>query len=101
MAELFAQLEDLAEQLKGEVMIFELAQHAQKFLHEHNKPSYGSFYDEMLSRNQAKEKSAMEEKQMKEDKERQVILHIDVVVVFLVIIVSNLYFFTDVSDTSR
>lgn len=29
-------------------MIFELAQTVQAFLHRHNKPPAGSFYDEML-----------------------------------------------------
>ncbi|XP_034940000.1 eIF-2-alpha kinase GCN2 [Chelonus insularis] len=73
IAVLFSELEHLAENLKGEVMIFELAQHVQKFLHEHNKPSYSSFYEEMVSRRQEKIQSEMQEKQMKEDKERQVL----------------------------
>jgi translation initiation factor 2-alpha kinase 4 len=53
-------------------MIFELSQHVQKYLHEHNKPSYSSFYEEMVSRHQERIQSEMQEKQMKEDKERQV-----------------------------
>lgn len=62
----------LAKQLQGEVMIFDLAQHVQIYLHEHNKPSYSSFYEEMVSRHQEKIKNEKLEKQMKEDKERQV-----------------------------
>lgn len=53
-------------------MIFELSQHVQKYLHEHNKPGYSSFYEEMVSRHQEKIQCEMQEKQMKEDKERQV-----------------------------
>ncbi|XP_026672144.1 uncharacterized protein LOC108628228 [Ceratina calcarata] len=66
-------LVELSERLQGEVMIFELAQHVQKYLHKHNKPSYNSFYDEMVSRNQEKIEYEMLEKQLKEDKERQVL----------------------------
>ncbi|XP_012285402.1 eIF-2-alpha kinase GCN2 [Orussus abietinus] len=73
IATLFSELEHLAEQLKGEVMILELAQHIQKFLHEHNKPGYSSFYEEMVSRHQERILSEMQEKQLKEDKERQVL----------------------------
>lgn len=46
--ELTKSLEKQATDLKGEVMIFDLAQTVQTFLHEHNKPPAGSFYDEML-----------------------------------------------------
>lgn len=55
-------------------MIFELAQHVQKYLHKHNKPSYSSFYEEMISRHQEKIQYEMQERQLKEDKERQVII---------------------------
>ncbi|KAI4482571.1 hypothetical protein M0804_008424 [Polistes exclamans] len=70
---LYTELTRLAYQLSGEVMIFELAQHVQKYLHEHNKPSYSSFYEEMISRHQEKKQYEMQEKQLKEDKERQVL----------------------------
>ncbi|XP_035732758.1 eIF-2-alpha kinase GCN2-like [Vespa mandarinia] len=70
---LYSELEYLARQLSGEVMIFELAQHVQKYLHEHNKPSYSSFYEEMISRHQEKIQYEMQERQLKEDKERQVL----------------------------
>lgn len=72
VAVLSSELENLALQLKGEVMIFELGQHVQKYLHEHNKPGYSSFYEEMVSRRQERIQYEMQEKQMKEDKERQV-----------------------------
>ncbi|KAG7210245.1 hypothetical protein KM043_011793 [Ampulex compressa] len=73
VAMLHSELEDLAKQLRGEVMIFELAQHVQKYLHKHNKPAYGSFYEEMVSRHQEKIQCEMQEKQLKEDKERQLL----------------------------
>uniref|UniRef100_A0A0C9QMD1 non-specific serine/threonine protein kinase n=1 Tax=Fopius arisanus TaxID=64838 RepID=A0A0C9QMD1_9HYME len=76
IAILSSELEALAKRLKGEVMILDLAQHVEKFLHENNKPGYSSFYEEMLSRHQEKSKqiqSEMKEKQLKEDKERQLL----------------------------
>lgn len=72
VAILSSELENLATTLKGEVMIFELSQHVQKYLHEHNKPGFSSFYEEMVSRRQERIQCEMQEKQMKEDKERQV-----------------------------
>lgn len=72
VAVLYSELMELTTQLRGEVMIFELAQHVQKYLHENNKPSYSSFYEEMVSRHQEKIEFEMLEKQLKEDKERQV-----------------------------
>ncbi|XP_063976876.1 eIF-2-alpha kinase GCN2 isoform X2 [Diachasmimorpha longicaudata] len=76
IAVLSSELEELAKRLKGEVMILDLAQHVEKFLHENNKPGYSSFYEEMLSHHQEKTKqiqTEMEEKQLKEDKERQLL----------------------------
>lgn len=72
VAVLSSELENLAQELKGEVMILEVTQHVQKFLHENNKPGYSSFYEEMISRHQEKLQCEMQEKQLKEDKERQV-----------------------------
>ncbi|KAL0111656.1 hypothetical protein PUN28_013086 [Cardiocondyla obscurior] len=73
VAILSSELEILAQKAKGEVMIFEFCQHVQKYLHKHNKPGYSSFYEEMVSRNQERIQYEMQEKQMKEDKERQVL----------------------------
>ncbi|XP_052872416.1 eIF-2-alpha kinase GCN2 [Anopheles cruzii] len=50
--ELTEQLQQQAEELKGEVMIFQLATTVQTFLHQHNVPPKGSFYDEMLASRQ-------------------------------------------------
>lgn len=65
LIQLKADLEKKANELKGEVMIFELAQHVQVFLHDHNKPGTKSFYEEMLLRKEEKEK----EEQIKKNKE--------------------------------
>lgn len=72
LAELQKQLEDRANKLKGEVMIFELAQHVQAYLHEHNKPGSKSFYDEMLNRQKQQEQLQQEARKLEEDRERQV-----------------------------
>uniref|UniRef100_V9IM14 Eukaryotic translation initiation factor 2-alpha kinase 4 n=1 Tax=Apis cerana TaxID=7461 RepID=V9IM14_APICE len=71
VAALYTELVELTKRLQGEVMIFELAQHVQKYLHENNKPRYSSFYEEMVSRHQEKIEYEMLERQLKEDKERQ------------------------------
>lgn len=68
-----SELEDLAGKLKGEVMIYELCQRVQTFLHEHNKPGYSSFYEEMVLKQQERIQVELQEKQLKADKERQVL----------------------------
>lgn len=70
---LISEVEALAVTICGEVMIFELTQHVRKFLCEHNKPGTRSFYEEMMLTKQEKIKYEMEEKKLKEDKERQVL----------------------------
>uniref|UniRef100_A0A7M4FRA4 eIF-2-alpha kinase GCN2 n=1 Tax=Crocodylus porosus TaxID=8502 RepID=A0A7M4FRA4_CROPO len=67
------QLEELAKQCCGEVMIFELADHVQSFLSEYNKPPSKSFHEEML-KNQQKEQERLaqeEERQIQEVKRRE------------------------------
>ncbi|KAM5129109.1 eIF-2-alpha kinase GCN2 isoform 2-T2 [Mantella aurantiaca] len=59
---LTSSLEELAAQLCGEVMIYQLADHVQCFLTEHNQPPTKSFHEEMLKNLQKQqEKIAMEE----------------------------------------
>ncbi|KAM4690200.1 eIF-2-alpha kinase GCN2 [Rhinophrynus dorsalis] len=70
---LTASLEDLAKQLCGEVMIYQLADHVQSFLTEYNHPPPKSFHEEMLKNLQKQqEKIALEEeKRMQEIKRRE------------------------------
>ncbi|KAM3955318.1 eukaryotic translation initiation factor 2 alpha kinase Gcn2 [Aphomia sociella] len=67
---LLEELNNLAEQKCGEVMIFELAEHTRQFLHDHNKPTL-SFYDEMLKQKNEKEKLIKQDLYIKELEERQ------------------------------
>ncbi|XP_044265056.1 eIF-2-alpha kinase GCN2 [Tribolium madens] len=71
LIELQKALEEKAGKLRGEEMIFQLAQHVQEFLHVHNKPSSKSFYDEMLQRQKEKEEKDLQAKLIEEDRERQ------------------------------
>ncbi|KAK5647909.1 hypothetical protein RI129_002801 [Pyrocoelia pectoralis] len=73
--ELQAELIEQAQNLLGEVMIFELAQFTQSFLYQHNKPGFKSFYEEMLNRQKAEEQKLKQAKQLERDRERQVILN--------------------------
>lgn len=69
--QLKTELENLAQKLKGEVMVFELAQHVQKFLHLHNKPAFKSFYEEMVTRQHEQRQHQQLALKMKEDRQRQ------------------------------
>ncbi|XP_036323634.1 eIF-2-alpha kinase GCN2 [Rhagoletis pomonella] len=71
VVELLQQLQQQSEELRGEVMIYELAQTVQSFLSKHNKPPRGSFYDEMLQENQKREKERIDLQKRKEKIERQ------------------------------
>lgn len=52
LEELLEILNKQAKELEGEVMIFELTQTVQEFLHKHNHKPRGSFYDEMKKQNE-------------------------------------------------
>ncbi|XP_045917839.1 eIF-2-alpha kinase GCN2 isoform X2 [Micropterus dolomieu] len=56
----------------GEVMIYELADHIQGFLSEHNKPPSRSFHEEMLkNQRRQQEKRAQEEQQRMDQRRKQ------------------------------
>lgn len=74
------EIDDCAQQLKGEVMILEIAQHIQQYLHDNNKPPAKSFYEEMLSNKKIIQDKQDEENlkklevlKKKEEKERQLL----------------------------
>ncbi|XP_045486079.1 eIF-2-alpha kinase GCN2 [Pieris rapae] len=67
-AKLITDLKKIAVDLCGEVMIFQLAQHTQQFLHDHNKPTL-SFYDEMLKQKTEMEKLKQQDIELKENEE--------------------------------
>lgn len=73
--ELLQILNAQAETLKGEVMIFELAQTVQSFLHNHNKPPTKSFYDEMVLNNQKRDQDRLNILKREEDQKRQLLLY--------------------------
>ncbi|KAG7226180.1 hypothetical protein INR49_014275 [Caranx melampygus] len=66
------ELNKLAAVRCGEVMIYELADHIQGFLSEHNKPPSSSFHEEMLkNQRRQQEKRALEEQQRIDQRRRQ------------------------------
>ncbi|XP_064550119.1 eIF-2-alpha kinase GCN2 isoform X1 [Drosophila montana] len=71
---LLAQLHAQSQELRGEVMIYELAQTVQAFLLQHNKPPKGSFYDEMLQAKQKREQELLDIQKRKETLERQTLM---------------------------
>ncbi|XP_075148275.1 eukaryotic translation initiation factor 2 alpha kinase Gcn2 [Haematobia irritans] len=74
LEELLQQLQQQSQELRGEVMIYELAQTVQAFLLKHNKPPRGSFYDEMLQQKQQREQELLDMKKQRENQERQNLL---------------------------
>ncbi|KAM4664527.1 eIF-2-alpha kinase GCN2 [Discoglossus pictus] len=69
---LTSSLEELAKQLCGEVMIYQLADHVQCFLTEHNHPPPKSFHEEMLKNLQKQqEQIALEEERRREEIQRK------------------------------
>ncbi|KAK6304367.1 hypothetical protein J4Q44_G00249530 [Coregonus suidteri] len=66
------QLTKLAAERCGEVMIYELADHVQGFLSEHNKPPSSSFHEEMLKNQRLhQERLALEEQEKLDQRRRQ------------------------------
>uniref|UniRef100_A0A1B6C0L6 non-specific serine/threonine protein kinase n=1 Tax=Clastoptera arizonana TaxID=38151 RepID=A0A1B6C0L6_9HEMI len=71
LLELQHDLEKLSFQLKGEVMVFELATHVEKVLKLYNKPGFQSFYDEMINRQKQQQMKEIERLKAIEYKKRQ------------------------------
>uniref|UniRef100_T1GUJ7 RWD domain-containing protein n=1 Tax=Megaselia scalaris TaxID=36166 RepID=T1GUJ7_MEGSC len=68
---LLQNLNEQAASLKGEVMIYDLTQTVQSFLHAHNKPPPGSLYDQMLEERKKRQEELLMEKMQKENEHRQ------------------------------
>ncbi|XP_056867769.1 eIF-2-alpha kinase GCN2 isoform X1 [Takifugu flavidus] len=66
-----SELNKLAASRCGEVMIYELADHIQGFLSEHNKPPPRSFHDEMLKNQQRQQEKRAQEEQQRMDQLRK------------------------------
>ncbi|XP_043655255.1 eIF-2-alpha kinase GCN2 [Drosophila teissieri] len=69
-----SQLQAQSQELRGEVMIYELAQTVQAFLLEHNKPPKGSFYDQMLQDKQKRAQELQDEQRQRESLQRQTLI---------------------------
>lgn len=74
LEELLNQLQAQSQELRGEVMIYELAQTVQAFLLEHNKPPQGSFYDQMLQDKQKREQELLDMQRQRESLQRQTLM---------------------------
>ncbi|CAJ1073779.1 eIF-2-alpha kinase GCN2 [Xyrichtys novacula] len=66
-----SELTKLAAVRCGEVMIYELADHIQGFLSEHNKPPPRSFHEEMLKNQRRQQEKRDQEEQLKMDQRRK------------------------------
>lgn len=71
--ELLAELQAVSHQMRGEVMIYDLAQVVQAFLHTHNKPPSGSFYDQMVMDKTKRDEALMKQIAQKLSHEQQII----------------------------
>lgn len=67
------ELNDLAQERRGEVVIYDLTQVVQAFLHKHNKVPTGSFYDQMLKERWQRNEVLIQENAQKLSKEQQVL----------------------------
>lgn len=69
LIDLQKELHEKAFNLVGQEMIFQLCQHIQEFLHQHNKPPPKSFYDEMLHRRKVEQERDIHAQQMEQDRQ--------------------------------
>ena len=65
LRELLEELQGMAQRLRGEVMVLELAQRVQTFLHAYNQPPAKSFYEQMLTNKRKQEEKQKQEQQRK------------------------------------
>lgn len=84
VSELQKQLEEKAENMKGEEMIFQLAQHVQEFLHRHNKPGTKSFYEEMLNRKKEEEQKIKMAREIEQNREVSFVVYIFFFIITLI-----------------
>lgn len=71
--DLTKELEEQKEQLKGQEMIYELAQTVQAFLHKYNKPPSKSFYEEMLIQRSLRDQERINVEKLRESLEQRAI----------------------------
>ncbi|XP_031618624.1 eIF-2-alpha kinase GCN2 [Contarinia nasturtii] len=69
--ELLKELSELCEQKKGEVVIYDLAQIVQAYLHKHNKAPCGSFYDQMLIERNKRDEALLQQQTQRLNHEQQ------------------------------
>lgn len=71
--ELLNELSAICEHKKGEVVIYDLAQAVQAFLHKHNKAPTGSFYDVMLLERNKRDEALLQQQAQRLSHEQQLI----------------------------
>lgn len=71
--ELLQELQNVSQQMKGEVMIYDLTQVVQAYLHKHNKPPAGSFYDQMVIERTKRDEALMKQRAQKLSHEQRII----------------------------
>lgn len=69
LTELQNKLNEMALELVGQEMIFQLSQYVEEFLHLHNKPPSKSFYDEMLHRRKIEQERDLQAQQIEQDRQ--------------------------------
>lgn len=72
-SELLKALQQLSETQRGEVMIYDLTQLVQAFLHKHNKAPTGSFYDQMLIEKTKRDEALMKQRAQKLSHEQRLL----------------------------
>lgn len=63
-----------ANDLVGQEMIFQLSQDVEEFLHSHNKPPSKSFYEEMLQRRKIEHERDLQAQQLEQDRQVRIFL---------------------------